>query len=109
MPYKNINFVITSQSRIIKIIHKRYAVPSEMIHFHINQKNMGTLVGNLQIEVQKIMKKIFDCIICPMSCHLEVEKNNEGIIFVSRNSCTRRAAFGKQELIKPMRILTTTV
>ncbi len=55
------------------------------------------------------MKKIFNCIVCPMSCHLEVEKDDNGIISVHGNSCPRGEAFGKQELIKPMRMLTTTV
>lgn len=54
------------------------------------------------------MKKAFDCIVCPMSCHLEVEEIN-GKISVTGNSCPRGAAFGKQELVEPMRMLTTTV
>ncbi len=53
-PYKNINIVISSQSKVIKVIHKRYALPSEMIRFHINQKDLSTLEENLQIEVQEL-------------------------------------------------------
>lgn len=54
------------------------------------------------------MKKEFDCIVCPMSCHLEVMET-DGNVQVKGNSCPRGEAFGKQELLEPMRMLTTTV
>ena len=54
------------------------------------------------------MKKTFDCIVCPMSCHLEVTKQKDDIQ-VRGNSCLKGAAFARQEMIEPMRMLTTTI
>lgn len=56
------------------------------------------------------MIRQFDCIVCPMSCHIEVEmKDLQEITKVSGNSCPRGEAYVRQEVICPMRMLTTTV
>ena len=55
------------------------------------------------------MKKEYDCIVCPMSCHLIVEENEQHEIIVKGNSCPRGAMFGKQEWVEPKRMLTTTI
>ena len=54
------------------------------------------------------MKKEFDCIVCPMSCHLIAEQQQQEIK-VYGNRCPRGAAFAKQEMIEPMRMFTSTV
>ena len=55
------------------------------------------------------MIKAFDCIVCPMSCYIEVEVNNDEILFVKGNTCPRGDQFVRSELHCPMRMLTTTV
>lgn len=52
----------------------------------------------------------FDCIVCPMSCHIEVElKDQMEIVKVCGNRCPRGEAYVRQEVVCPMRMLTTTV
>lgn len=49
------------------------------------------------------------CVNCPMGCRITVEMNGSEIISIHGNSCPRGAEYAKQESIRPMRILTTTV
>lgn len=50
------------------------------------------------------------CIVCPVGCALRVEQNDEGeVISVTGNTCPRGAAYGKDEVLHPVRTLTTTV
>jgi len=53
------------------------------------------------------MKK-FTCIVCPISCNLQVDENN-GEILVTGNQCKRGMKFGIAEYTSPVRMLTTTV
>jgi CxxC motif-containing protein len=57
------------------------------------------------------MKKIeMICIVCPMSCHLEVEQNDDGsILSVTGNSCNRGDGYARKELTNPTRMLTSTI
>lgn len=56
------------------------------------------------------MKKEMCCIVCPMSCHIQVETNDaEEIISVQGNSCPRGEAYARSEAIDPQRIVTTTI
>lgn len=55
------------------------------------------------------MKQELPCIICPMSCRLEVEREGDQILSISGNSCPRGAAYAQKELTHPMRMLTTTI
>lgn len=48
------------------------------------------------------------CIACPRGCTLHIEQTGEEVR-VSGNQCPRGEEFGMQEMIHPMRILTTTV
>lgn len=48
------------------------------------------------------------CIMCPMGCHLTVEKENNEIK-VSGNGCNRGVVFAKEEISNPKRIVTTSV
>jgi len=54
------------------------------------------------------MCKEFTCIVCPVSCTLNVSKEGEEII-VKGNNCKRGKVFGENEYKSPKRILTTTV
>ncbi len=50
------------------------------------------------------------CIVCPMSCHIEVIQNETGkIISVKNNHCPKGDAYVRKELTHPMRLLTSTV
>ena len=56
----------------------------------------------------------FNCTTCPSECLLtvEVERDADGVAevrSVAGNSCPRGVKFAHQELICPMRVLTTTV
>lgn len=55
------------------------------------------------------MKKELSCIVCPMSCHLEVEWENDQVQSVKGNTCPRGDAYARKELVQPMRMVTTTV
>ena len=48
------------------------------------------------------------CINCPRGCHLEEEKVGEEIV-VTGNECPRGETYATNELVNPLRILTTTV
>ena len=47
------------------------------------------------------------CICCPKGCHLQVDEENG--YAVTGNACPNGAAYGKEELTHPTRILTSTV
>lgn len=57
----------------------------------------------------------FNCTTCPSECLLtvEVERDTDGAVVevrsVTGNSCPRGDKFAHQELICPMRVLTTTI
>jgi len=48
------------------------------------------------------------CINCPMGCQLTVKKDGDNIM-VSGNTCPRGAAYGKDEVVNPTRIVTSTI
>ncbi|MGL5056420.1 MAG: DUF1667 domain-containing protein [Fusobacteriaceae bacterium] len=47
------------------------------------------------------------CIVCPIGCHLEVDVENN--YKVTGNTCPRGEVYGKEELIAPKRVVTSTV
>ena len=47
------------------------------------------------------------CICCPRGCHLQVDTEND--YNVTGNACPNGAAYGKEELTQPTRIITSTV
>ena len=49
------------------------------------------------------------CILCPMSCSLELLVEENRVIQVSGNNCKQGPTYAEKELINPTRILTTTV
>lgn len=46
------------------------------------------------------------CIVCPKGCHLHVDETND--YKVTGNNCGRGIVYGKQELINPVRTITST-
>ncbi|WP_053955373.1 DUF1667 domain-containing protein [Inediibacterium massiliense] len=54
------------------------------------------------------MKKEMICIVCPMGCHLEVDKQGEEYT-VQGNKCKRGQEYAVKELTAPTRVVTTTV
>jgi len=53
-------------------------------------------------------KEMF-CINCPRGCRLTAETDASGNVTVSGNKCGRGILFAKQEMISPMRTVTTTI
>lgn len=47
------------------------------------------------------------CIVCPKGCRLHVDEENGYL--VTGNSCLRGAEYGKNEILNPTRVLTSTV
>ena len=52
------------------------------------------------------MKELI-CIICPRGCHLKVDESSG--YAVTGNNCPRGAEYGREELIRPARVITSTV
>ena len=47
------------------------------------------------------------CIVCPRGCRLKVDEEND--FAVTGNSCPRGAEYGRNEIMAPTRVLTSTV
>ena len=56
-----------------------------------------------------IEKRHFVCVVCPIGCEIDVVHDGGKIISMEGNKCEKSEEFVSQELIEPMRILTTTV
>jgi len=54
-------------------------------------------------------KRHFVCVVCPIGCEIDVVHDGGRIISMEGNRCEKSDEFVRQELIEPMRILTTTV
>ena len=54
-------------------------------------------------------KRHFVCVVCPIGCEIDVVHEGSKIISMEGNKCEKSMEFVTQELIEPMRILTTTV
>lgn len=52
------------------------------------------------------MKELI-CIVCPKGCHLKVDEENG--YKVTGNGCEKGAEYGKNELLNPVRVVTSTV
>lgn len=56
----------------------------------------------------------FSCTTCPFECSLSVTADRDGsgepcVLSVTGNRCARGEAFARQEIVRPVRVLTTTV
>jgi CxxC motif-containing protein len=56
-----------------------------------------------------VEKRHFVCVVCPIGCEIDVVHDGNKIISMEGNECEKSQEFVNQELIEPMRILTTTV
>jgi CxxC motif-containing protein len=56
-----------------------------------------------------VEKRHFVCVVCPVGCEIDVVHDGSKIISMEGNKCEKSVEFVSQELIEPMRILTTTV
>jgi len=54
-------------------------------------------------------KRHFVCVVCPVGCEIDVVHDGSKIISMEGNRCEKSVEFVSQELIEPMRVLTTTV
>jgi CxxC motif-containing protein len=54
-------------------------------------------------------KRHFVCVVCPIGCEIDVVHEGRRIISMEGNKCEKSTEFVTQELIEPMRILTSTV
>ncbi len=56
------------------------------------------------------MIKELVCIVCPVGCTLKIEYNadDKSDLNITGNKCPRGAVYGKDELVNPKRVLTTT-
>ncbi|MFP3898260.1 MAG: DUF1667 domain-containing protein [Dehalococcoidia bacterium] len=54
-------------------------------------------------------KRHFVCVVCPIGCEIDVVHEDGNIISMEGNKCERSQEFISQELVEPMRILTTTM
>lgn len=55
------------------------------------------------------MIKEMVCVVCPVSCRMNVDINTAGDIFVSGNKCKRGITYAEKELTNPTRKVSTTV
>ena len=56
------------------------------------------------------MKVMLDCIVCPASCHIQVEMDeNKKVKAVTGNTCKRGLEYARTEVTAPVRMVTSTV
>ena len=70
-------------------------------------KVSGEPKGDPQLPKDQENIKYKICILCPKGCLLKCEFNNNWSI--SGHKCARGKEYGLQEMVKPMRLITTTV
>jgi CxxC motif-containing protein len=51
-------------------------------------------------------KREFICIVCPVGCPLKAEGDGDAVK-VTGNACPRGAVYGRQEYLRPMRVVTS--
>ncbi len=54
-------------------------------------------------------KKELTCICCPMGCALTVEIDKNKILNVSGNTCKRGETYARDEIVRPVRMVTSIV
>lgn len=54
------------------------------------------------------MKELI-CINCPMGCHLSVDDSDKSNIIVTGNTCPRGKTYGINEVLHPLRMVTSSV
>lgn len=54
-------------------------------------------------------KRRLSCIVCPLSCTIEVVKEDDEIKSITGHTCQRGKTYAEEEVTAPKRMLTTTV
>ena len=54
-------------------------------------------------------KKELTCICCPMGCALSVDLEGTNVLSVSGNTCKRGDTYAKEEVVRPVRMVTSIV
>ncbi|MDA1469034.1 DUF1667 domain-containing protein [Brachyspira hyodysenteriae] len=54
-------------------------------------------------------KKELTCICCPMGCALSVELEGSNVLSVSGNTCKRGDTYARDEVVRPVRMVTSIV
>lgn len=49
------------------------------------------------------------CVECPMGCEIQVGVENQTAVYVKGNTCPRGKLYAENEVVCPLRVLTTTV
>lgn len=52
--------------------------------------------------------KNLTCVECPMGCQIEVGVENGVAVYVKGNTCPRGKAYAENEVVRPLRVLTTS-
>lgn len=55
------------------------------------------------------MLKRIVCVICPVSCKIEVDVEGDQILQIQGNQCDKGLAYAKQEISNPMRNIASSV
>lgn len=55
------------------------------------------------------MKRELTCVECPMGCAITVEMDGDRILSVTGNTCKRGEMYARNEVVCPMRVVTSTV
>ena len=55
------------------------------------------------------MKQTVTCVECPKGCVIYVEADQKTIISINGHSCPKGEAYACSEVLKPVRVLTSTV
>ncbi len=53
--------------------------------------------------------KNLTCVECPMGCQIEAGVENGVAVYVKGNSCPRGKLYAQTEVVRPMRVLTSSV
>ncbi len=56
-----------------------------------------------------VQKSHFVCVVCPIGCEIDVVHEDSEILSMEGQKCDKSEEYVRQELLEPMRILTTTV
>jgi CxxC motif-containing protein len=55
------------------------------------------------------MKKELTCISCPNGCILEIDLESGKVVSIRGNECKKGVEYAKNEILQPVRLVTTTV
>jgi CxxC motif-containing protein/NADPH-dependent 2,4-dienoyl-CoA reductase/sulfur reductase-like enzyme len=117
---KSVIDVKGADGTVIASFPRPHLAPGEMEHLVLTRDQVSGAASPITIAVNSDTKHAaasvkfrttradgvteLICITCPTGCHLEVDKD----LNVTGNTCPRGAAYGKQEVSDPKRVITST-